>query len=332
VTVSGLVTARSTGRALGHRNDKELLAQLTGEATVLPRYAAVAPHAFDSPSLEDVALWLGMATQYDLETLEGQFRFGLAQTTVIRLMHLIEQGANYRIVIADSSPRPVVRRVFAALGATVLNATDFSGIGPQNQLAMAYAYIRGARYFLKIDPEKFGLADADILACIAKELSAGAYDILGVGRSPGIPGAGFSSLPEYQQRTERRMSRMFVDLGLQEDAASGVYGFNRTGMLAWLAFDTDTYGTKWQILWHAQLLALAAGLRVGGILLPFVHPREMVAFEEGELNWDYGEGTERVKYYRGKRDFQEALADVVATFATEVLGVTPQAPDEGYLI
>jgi hypothetical protein len=336
VTETGLVTPCSTGRALGRTNDPELLALLTNEAAVLPRWAAAAPDGFVSranDSWRDVHLVIGMAMRYDLANREGQFRFGLALTTIIRLVQLIKAGANYRIVIADSSPDPMIKRILGQIdpdNVVVLDAGDFQGIGPQNQLAVAYAYMRGALRFLKIDPEKYGLADSEILASIC--MAVGSHDILGVGRLPGVPGQGFSTLPTYQQGSETRMSRDFVNLGLPEDGASGIWCLNRTGMIAWLAFDTEKYGNMWQILWHTQLLALAAGLQVGGILLPFVHPKEMVEFEEGRLDWDPAAADSRASFYRDKRDAQADLVKVVAKFAAEVLGITPRPPVTGYLI
>lgn len=307
-------------------------AHLSDEPTILTRYPEVA--SGEESLLADRALVITMATRYDLTTLEGQFRIALAIRTLMLLMYIIKGGAAYRVVIADSSPdHDTVRRAFEAWGATVLDARAerWSGIGPQNQLALAWAYVRGATRALKIDPEKYGLATIDILDDIVRVMGGDQYDILGIGRTPGIAGAGFMSLPEYQQGTERRMSRELAELGLPEDGASGIWAFNRAGMLVWLAFDTAQYGNMWQILWHAQLQALMAGFRLGVLFEPFVHPPEMVAFEEGRLDHDPCKGRERAQFYRDKRDSQADLVRVVVAYAA-TLTIFPEALLRDYVI
>jgi hypothetical protein len=333
------LTATDTRALAGVSEDlrRQMRALLTNEHDILRRYPLPAPD--EKRLFADTDLVITMATRYNLETDEGRFRFVLAQRTLLLLMLIMTYGKNYHVVVADSSPQHgIVRAVFEAIfaelghGITVLDAREWNGIGPQNQLALAHAYVRGAKRALKIDPEKYGLADVEVLESIVRRIQDDLSDILAIGRSPNQEGTGFRSLPRYQQETERRMSRALVELGLPEDGASGIWAFNRTGMLAWLAFDTDTYGNMWQILWHAQLQALVARLRLDVLFLKFVHPIEMVRYEEGDLERDPARAEEIAAFYRDKRDQQAALVSQVVAYAA-TLGIYPQHdPDHRWMI
>lgn len=300
-----------------------LKAVISVNSDILARYpkAPAALAGIYAPS----DLVIVMATYYDLNTFEGRFRFGLAQRTLLQLRLLMEAGMSYRVVVVDTSPQDIVRTSFAAPGVTVLDGRRAPGIGPQTQAGVFYAYQLAAPRVLKIDPEKYGLADAAVLSAITEYLRADACDVLCVQRDPGNPYAGFNSLPSYQQETERFMSRALAELGLPEDTASGIQAMNRVGMLNWLSFDPAVHGSQWEILWFTLLDALFHGLRVGGLPLPFVHPVEMVLFEEGHFERDPQLAAEAVTFWRNKRDYQRDLIVPKVTAYAAALGITPQS-------
>jgi hypothetical protein len=244
---------------------------------------------------------------------DDQFRRGLFLKTVEKLAELdaTDPGA-YPLIVTDTSPehdalKADVGKLFPS--AVVLDGRDNPGIGPQTLTSVGWAYDFGAERVLRIDPEKYGLAEHHILDQVVTALDEDQSDIICIGRSPD---EGFASLPWYQQITERVMSRALASLGLPEDTASGIRAFNRTGMALLLDFDLGKHGRQWEYLWMPLLDARFNGVRVGTLFLPFVHPVEMTLAEEGNDDFDR------------KRDNQAALIipKVVAYAAS--LGIQPE--------
>lgn len=299
------------------------------DIAILSRFNGVAPSNHAREAMADLDFVVVMATYYDLTTKDGVFRFGLAMETLRRFNEEADDlNLNIAVVVADASPHHAITRpAFELHGATVIDATKNGGIAPQLQLAVAYAYQRGAQNVLKIDPEKYGLAE--VLPGIADEI--GRNDILCIQRSPG---GSFDTLPLYQQETERRMSRALAALGLPEDTASGIYCLSRRGQLIWLAYDPTTHGKMWEILWYPMLDAIYTyGASVGGTFLPFPHPYEMTLAEEGLLVHGSEESEVVAAKWRQKRDDQEQLIVPKVTAYAANLGVEPKDdPDREWII
>jgi hypothetical protein len=207
-------------------------------------------------------------------------RFSLALETLSRYHTL---GLDYPVVVVDASPdHEEVAQMFRHWGAMVLDARGNGGIAPQNLLGIQYALDHGATRIMRQEPEKYGLADASILERVVAELNSGT-DMLCVGRTKQ---EGIASLPPVQQHTETVMSRMLARLGLPEDTASGIRAMTRLGAEQMLGFNPEQSGTQWEFLWYCLLDAIRAGLTVSGILVPQIHPFEMVRQETNNPVFD----------------------------------------------
>jgi hypothetical protein len=95
-------------------------------------------------------------------------------------------------------------------------------------------------------------------------------------------------------------------------------------MEALFKFDVEAHGKQWQFMWFVLLDAMATGLNVGSLFLPFVHPPEMLAMETGAYETDPVLAKARTDFYNNKRLEQLAMiVSAVIAYAAS-LGIDPE--------
>ncbi len=185
----------------------------------------------------------------------------------------------YRIVVVDGGSDEKFRRDMRSRGAVLLDETE-RGMGPSRRQALRAArnLIGSEGIIAWLEPEKWPLVSE--LWKVLGPVRLGYADFVQPSRQS------LNSYPPYQQEAERRGNFAFLQAtGLDLDVWFGPRIIGPRALPFWLDYQGE-YGDKWESVMIPILRAAAAGLRILGEEVHYVHPPEQTAAEVGDEEMD----------------------------------------------
>lgn len=189
----------------------------------------------------------------------------------------------HKVVVVDDSPDAAVADRFLHLGAVVEKQTA-KGMGPGRRQALKKAYDlsisenQADPAFAWIEPEKFPLVP--YLKDLVPLIERGADIVIPRRQS-------LASYPTYQEACELRGNWAAGSLtGRPElDLWFGPRLMGFRGLRYFLDYEGD-HGDRWDSIFIPVVRAIAIGRSVLSATVPYLHPAEQTAAEEGNLEMD----------------------------------------------
>ncbi len=183
------------------------------------------------------------------------------------------------VVVVDGGSHHELRSSLFDHGALLTDEKD-CGMGPSRRQAIneAWNIVGPTGSVFWMEPEKWPLVDQIFLMKTAME-KTGADIVVPARKS-------MESYPPIQQAAERLGNMYFAKVtGHWLDVWVGPRLIGPRAIRHFLDYNDD-YGGKWDSIFIPIIRAIAAGLKVAGCDVNYVHPAEQTAAEEADPNMD----------------------------------------------
>lgn len=198
-----------------------------------------------------------------------ELRFKLALKTCAAA-----KAAEYQLIVADGSPNEHIRDLLRAQGATVFKRKE-SAMGASRREVLKAGLDTGANVIVWLEPEKYPLVP--LLGTCIGMVRAG-IDIVVPDR------VSLDSYPPYQELSELRANRELGRITYRPDLdlMFGPRVMSRVGAGLLCDYIGKPGEDNWEILFVPVLQALKMCLPVCSVQVPYVHPPEQTAAEQGD--------------------------------------------------
>lgn len=207
-------------------------------------------------------------------TDQTDVRYGL----VMRMLTMLNFH-QYPAVLVDNSP-PNIHEVFRKCGDNIFvldtNESETMGMKLRRSITMALQLAGDKGAVAYVDPEKFPMVP--YLPRLCAPILNGEADIV-IGERESL-----DSYPPIQQWFERIGNTFFgAYTGLACDAWFGVRAFNAKGAAPFLDYD-GAYGDQWDSAFTPLVRAIAQGLKIITVKVPYAHPAMQTGAEEHDVH------------------------------------------------
>jgi hypothetical protein len=205
---------------------------------------------------------------------------------------------NYEIVVVDGSP--VESGIGCALKEVGKDLIHYErevegGMGASRRQAVRKALDLGADIVVWLEPEKHTIV-RHLSECVETMLEND-YDIVVPFRET------LDSYPEYQQYSELRAHREIGHIiGRQDlDLMIGPRIMNQEAAELFLSYVGAPGHDNWESIFISVLWAIRDGMNIGSCTIPYLHPPEQTADEQGDV-WDKKRDTQRINIVKTMKE------------------------------